>query len=165
MGMTWDSTKCHGGSVEREGVLMNEIWGRWGWPPRVDGIWIGLERLNGFSLHEVKEDMRVRAWPKVGYMLRNKICRGGGLKCGRRHCQAVECRQYLLLKILEQVNVNRKQGGCGNTYGSGKWLGQWKETCWVVFQRLVAIQLRWWRPGPGWGLRKEEAAMYESHFG
>lgn len=35
----------------------------------------------------------------------------------------------LAVEILEQVKVNSKQGGCGNTYGSGKWLGQWKETC------------------------------------
>lgn len=70
-------------------------------------------------MQEVNKDMRVITRPKAGYMLRNKICQGGGIICGRSDCQAVECRQYLLLKILEQINVKRKEGGCRNTYGSG----------------------------------------------
>lgn len=50
-------------------------------------------------------------------MLRNEICQGGGIKCGRSDCQAVECRQYMLLEVLEQVNVKKKgRGGCGNPW-------------------------------------------------
>lgn len=157
MGMTWDS-KCHGGSEERESVLMVEFWGSWGWPPRADGIWVGLERLNGFSLHEVKEEMRVRTCPKVGYMLRNTVCQEGGLKCGRRDCQAI-----LTADSFGAGNCKKEAGRV--------WRHLWTwQVAWPVegdllrclSETVVAIQLRWWRPGSRLVAEKrEEAAMCE----
>lgn len=55
-------------------------------------------------------------------MLRNEMCQGGGIRCGRSDCQAVPCRQYMLSKVLEQVNVKKKREGAVETHGS--WLGQ-----------------------------------------
>ena len=46
----------------------------------------------------------------------------------------VECRQYMPLKVLEQVSVNKK-GGRGWKHGS--WLGQGKDTCCSVVQRRL----------------------------
>lgn len=43
-------------------------------------------------------------------MLRNKICQCRRSRCERSDYSAVECRQYMLLKVLEQVSVNKKGG-------------------------------------------------------
>ena len=60
-------------------------------------------------------------------MLRNEICQGGGIKCGRSDCQVVECRQHMLLKVLEQVNVKKKGRGVWRPMEVG--LASGKDTC------------------------------------
>lgn len=45
---------------------MSEFWGSWGRTSGTDRLLMGLERFNGFSLQDVKEDLRVITCLKTG---------------------------------------------------------------------------------------------------